>query len=95
MLYSLVEVLDGLLVAGDAVIGSLLAWEEQEGYLSSAEPHPSRQLDLHVVRLLGPRPKEAQTVLRVQEQGIGVRPIVRHNCLERVHLEEEIQLVLV
>lgn len=51
-----------------------------------AEAHPGRQLQLDVVRLLGPRPQELEAALRVEEDGIGVLIIVGYDCLEGVEL---------
>lgn len=67
--HSLVEVLDALLVGGDAVVGPLRPGEDEVGDLPSAEAHPGGELDLHVVGLLleGTRSR----VSRVGEGGGG------------------------
>lgn len=50
--HSLVEVLDTLLVGGDAVMRPLRAGEDEVGDLATAEAHPGGELDLHIVGLL-------------------------------------------
>lgn len=72
--HSLVEVLDALLVGGDAVVRPLRPGEDEVGDLPSAEAHPGGELDLHVVGLLleGTRSR----VSRVGEGGsvVGSEP---------------------
>lgn len=52
MEYSLVEVFNTLLIAGDAVMRTLRPREDQVGDLPPAEAHPGGKLNFHVVGLL-------------------------------------------
>lgn len=79
----LVEIFHRLLSASQAEIGS---FSLQVIGLPSAEAHPSRKLELDVVRLFGAGSKELKAIGRVKKEGVGIRFIRCQNCLESVQL---------
>lgn len=85
----LVQVLDGLLIAGKAEVRSLGTCEDKIRDLSPGEADPCGQLDLHVEHLFRTRSKELQSILWVKEKSVGVLLIISHHRLERVNLPNE------